>query len=123
MSAIPSGQDIKRPVRAMTTGNESKSDYVKKQDPFSICGIVIAAAWTPQGDVTEVDIAGNDEKRYRVIADDIGGQLRAHIKKCVVVEGVVRARKDGLAITVKRFRIDTTGPPKSTVSKPAVPPL
>ena len=65
-----------------------------------------------RGDVTEVDIAGNDEKRYRVVDDHIGGQLRDHIKKSVVVDGVVKTQKGALVITVKRFRIDNPGMPK-----------
>ena len=84
----------------------AKSSIMKKKIPISIGGVVIAAAWTPLGDVTEVDIAGYDERRYRVVDDHIGGQLRDYIKKRVVVEGVVNDRKDGLAITVKRFRVD-----------------
>lgn len=85
---------------------------MKKQGPISIRGIVIAAAWTPRGDVTEIDIAGYDEKRYRVVDDPIGGQLREHIKKSVVVEGVVKTKSGVLMITVKRFRIIRPSKPR-----------
>ena len=104
-------------------GKKAKSYLMKKQVPSSIGGIVIAAAWTPQGNVTEVDIAGYDEKRYRVISDKIGVQLREHVKKSVVVEGIVRPRISGFAITVKCFRIDPPGPAKSADSETAVPTL
>lgn len=93
---------------------------MKKQDPISINGIVVAAVWTPEGDVTEVDIAGYDEKRYRVVGDRIGGQLRDHVKKSVVVDGVVKRLKGGLVITVKQFRINDPNTRKSKVSKTAV---
>lgn len=72
----------------------------------SIQGIVIAAAWKPNGDVAAVDIAGYDEKRYRVADDRIGGQLRAHIKKKVIVDGVVKTESGVHLIHVKQFRID-----------------
>jgi len=94
---------------------------MKKRPPISVRGIVIAAAWTPRGDVTEVDIAGDDEMRYRVVDDPIGGQLRDHIKKSVVVEGVVRSKKDGLMITVKRFRINRPSKPQPPTVKDIVP--
>jgi hypothetical protein len=100
-----------------------KSDHMGTRDPISIQGIVIAAAWTPNGDVTEVDIAGYDEKRYRVVGDHIGGQLRDHIKKRVVVDGVVKTIKGSLVITVKRFRVGNPGKPKSSVSKTVTPHL
>lgn len=94
---------------------------MKTQSPISISGIVIAAAWTPNGDVTEVDIAGYDEKRYRVVDDHLGEQLRDHIKKRVIVDGVVKTKKGNLVITVKHFRIGNPGKPKSPASKTAAP--
>jgi hypothetical protein len=96
-----------------------ESDIMNKQTPFSIHGVVIAAAWTPQGDIKEIDIAGYDEKRYRVVEDHIGGKLRNYIKKSVVVEGFVKSRDGGLVITVKRFHIDEPGVSKSNTCKTA----
>ena len=95
---------------------------MNKQIPISICGVVIAAAWTSQGEVTEVDIAGDDEKRYRVVDDHIGEQLRNYIKKSVVVDGFVKTRNDGLVIAVKRFRIGNPGIPKSNALETTPPP-
>lgn len=94
---------------------------MNKQAPVSIGGIVIAAAWAPNGDVTEIDIAGYDEKRYRVATNPVGCQLRDHVKKSVVVDGVVKPRKDGLEITVQRFRIDRPGTGKQKSPKTAAP--
>lgn len=94
---------------------------MKTQVPISISGIVIAAAWTPLGEVTEVDIAGFDEKRYRVINDQIGEQLRNHIKKTVIVDGVVKTKKGSLEIIVKRFHIGNPGKSKSSASRTVVP--
>ena len=74
--------------------------------PVSIRGLIIAAAWTPKGDVAAVDIAGYDEKRYRVIGDQIGRQLRSHIKKRATVDGVIDAKDGALLLRVKRFHID-----------------
>jgi len=96
---------------------------MRKQGPISIRGIVIAAAWTSRGDITEIDIAGYDEKRYRVVDDPIGGQLRDHIKKSIVVEGVVETKKGVLTITVKQFRLVNPGTSKSPGFKSVTPSL
>ena len=100
-----------------------ENDIMNKQTPFSIHGVVIAAAWTPQGDIKEIDIAGYDEKRYRVVEDNIGGKLRNYIKKSVVVDGFVKSQDGELVITVKRFHIDEPGVSKSNISKTIPRPL
>ena len=69
-------------------------------------GIVIAAEWAPDGDVTAVDIAGYDEKRYRIADDSRGRQLRRLVKRKVVMRGrLVRENQRDLFF-VEAFRID-----------------
>lgn len=69
-------------------------------------GIVIAAEWAPDGDVTAVDIAGYDEKRYRIADDSKGRQLRRLVKRKVVMRGrLVRENQRDLFF-VEAFRID-----------------
>lgn len=77
---------------------------------INLKGIVIAAEWGPDGDVSAVDIAGYDEKRYRVANDPKGLQLRQLIKQTVRVNGrlVVEDRRN--IIHVVRFRLDADEP-------------
>lgn len=74
--------------------------------PISIRGLIIAAEWTQKGHVAAVEIAGYDEKRYRVVDDRIGRQLRRHIKKIVTVDGVLDTENGNQVLYVERFRID-----------------
>ena len=76
----------------------------------TIRGIVLAAEWEKNGLISAVDIAGYDEKTYRVVNDTIGNQLVACVKKRVAAEGTIMKRKGRLTLTVHRFRIDTADP-------------
>ena len=74
--------------------------------PISIQGLIIAAAWTQEGDVAAVDIAGYDEKRYRVFDDRLGKQLIEHIKKRVAVDGFLDTENGNQVFYVERFLVD-----------------
>ena len=76
------------------------------RNPISIRGLIIAAAWTQKGEVAAVDIAGYDEKRYRVADNHMGRQLRMHTKKKVTVEGVLDTENCNKVLYVERFCID-----------------
>ena len=80
-------------------------------------GIVIAAAWDPSGDVAEVDIAGYDEKRYRVADDHMGRKLRAYIKKRIIADGMIETGVNGIVIYVHHFRIDPPDPTDTIAPK------
>lgn len=84
-----------------------------KQNLTTIQGIILAAGWEKNGAISAVDIAGYDEKTYRVVNDEIGSQLRACIKKRVTANGIVMPKKNKLTIQVRRFQIDTADPKKS----------
>ncbi|MGD9223133.1 MAG: hypothetical protein PVH22_07805 [Desulfobacteraceae bacterium] len=78
-----------------------------KQNPTTIRGIILAAAWGENGAISAVDIAGYDEKTYRVINDEMGKQLRACAKKRVAADGIVMTQNNRLTIQVSRYHIDT----------------
>lgn len=77
-----------------------------KQNPTTIRGIILAAGWGKNGGISAVDIAGNDEKRYRVVNDAMGRQLHAHVRQPVVAQGRVTMRENRLSIYVSRFQIE-----------------
>ena len=77
-----------------------------KQNPTTIRGIILAAGWEKNGGISAVDIAGYDEKRYRVVNDAMGRQLHDHMRKQVVVQGRVTMRENRLSIYVSRFQIE-----------------
>ena len=79
-----------------------------KQTAVTIRGILIAAAWKQNGEILAVDIAGYDEKRYRIADDHLGAQLRALIKKRIVVDGVIETEMNHSVIHIHHFRIDTS---------------
>ena len=86
------------------------------RNSISIRGLIIAAAWTQKGEVAAVDIAGYDEKRYRVADNHIGRQLRMHTKKKVTVEGILDTENDNQVLYVERFHIDNPNRLNSPVS-------
>ena len=73
---------------------------------INLKGIVIAADWGPNGEVLTVDIAGYDEKRYRVSDDPKGRLLKEYIQAKVVVEGKVGNEKQQEVIFVQNFWLD-----------------
>ena len=73
---------------------------------ITIKGIVIAADWDPSGDVSAVDIAGYDEKRYRVADNPMALQMRRYIRKSVVVQGRLSIDNHRNLIVVEDFRLD-----------------
>jgi hypothetical protein len=79
-----------------------------KPTPIKLKGIVIAAAWNKNGDVSAVDIAGYDEKRYRVADDFLGRQLRRFVKERLIIDGIVETTANRLTIHVKKFRTETS---------------
>lgn len=89
-------------------------EMMETENLTTIRGIVLAAEWKKNGLISAVDIAGYDEKRYRVVSDEIGNQLRAWVKKRVVADGVVMAHRGKSAIRVHRFQVDTADPIKPT---------
>ncbi|WP_419662142.1 hypothetical protein Dvar_25850 [Desulfosarcina variabilis str. Montpellier] len=72
-------------------------------------GIIIAAGWEPNGEVSALDIAGYDEKRYRIANDPVGCQLFQLIRKAVVIRGKMDMDNRQKVIHVQSFRLDNTG--------------
>jgi len=81
----------------------------------TIQGIVVAAGWREDGTVTAVDIAGYDERRYRVANDLMGQKVRLFVQKKVIVDGIVTTKNHRNTIKIHRFQIVTFNPvqPKS----------
>ena len=77
-----------------------------KQTTTSIKGVVVPAEWETDGRVAAVDIAGYDEKKYRVAAGQIGSQLFRFIKQRIVAEGIVQSGKRWDTIHVDQYRLD-----------------
>jgi hypothetical protein len=74
----------------------------------NIRGIILAAGWTKDGQISDLDIAGFDEKKYRVVNDEIGTQLQAYIHQRINADGVVVFKKNRLMIYVHHFQIDSS---------------
>ncbi|BBO84916.1 hypothetical protein DSCO28_54820 [Desulfosarcina ovata subsp. sediminis] len=79
---------------------------MQKLIPVQMKGIVIAAAWGENGDITAVDIAGYDEKRYRVADDLVGRQLKQWIKERLIVDGMIEKTGNRTILHVKAFQRD-----------------
>ncbi|BBO91370.1 hypothetical protein [Desulfosarcina ovata] len=79
---------------------------MQKLIPIQMKGIVIAAAWGEHGDITAVDIAGYDEKRYRVADDLVGRQLKQLIKERLIVDGMIEKTGNRNILHVKAFQRD-----------------
>lgn len=75
-----------------------------------IKGIVVAAAWGADGEIAAVDIAGYDERRYRVANDHKGQQLREWNKKTVVVHGRLGTEGRKNLLYVDRFNAEDADP-------------
>lgn len=85
-----------------------------KQRPIRLTGIVIAAAWKKNGDIAAVDIAGYDEKRYRVADDPTGRRLRQLVRERLVIDGLIEQTAGQAIIHVKRFHCDHPPPVDET---------
>ena len=70
-------------------------------------GIVIAAEWGPDGDVSAVDLAGYDEKRYRIANDPRGHQLHRLVKQSVVIHGRLSSENKQNIIHVEHYSLDS----------------
>lgn len=81
---------------------------MEKRITINIRGILVAAAWKHNGEISAVDIAGYDEKRYRVADDHLGAQLLAMIKKRIVVDGILKSENNNSVIHIHHFHIDTS---------------
>lgn len=77
-----------------------------EQNSTTIRGIILAAGWGKNGVISAVDIAGYDEKKYRVVNDAMGKKLQDHVKQPVVARGRVTKRGNRLSICVSRFQIE-----------------
>ena len=88
-----------------------------KRTAVTIQGIVIAATWNQVGEITAVDIAGYDEKRYRIADDHMGRQLRVLNKKRIVVDGFIEAENNKSVLHVPHFQIDTADAIKASKSQ------
>lgn len=77
-----------------------------KQNLTTIRGIILAAGWGEDGGISAVDIAGYDEKRYRVVSDAMGRKLKDHVRQQVVARGRVTTRENRLSIYVSHFQIE-----------------
>lgn len=83
---------------------------MERPTAITIRGIVIAAAWKQNGEITAVDIAGFDEKRYRIADNHMGTQLRMLIKEQIIVDGIIESENNMSVIKIHHFRIDTSDP-------------
>ena len=72
----------------------------------TIKGIVVAAGWGPNGEVSAGDIAGYDEKRYHVAEERMGPRLLNRVKERIVAQGTVVSESQRNVIYVHRFRLD-----------------
>ena len=79
---------------------------MKPRVPIHLKGIVIAADWQPDGKIQAVDIAGCDEKRYRVADSPVGRQLLEYPRARVLVSGTIDRTTDPATLFVDRFRLD-----------------
>lgn len=77
-----------------------------KQKPTTIRGIILAAGWGKNGRISAVDIAGYDERTYRVLNDAMGKQLLDHVRQQVVAHGRVTRRQNRSCICVRHFQIE-----------------
>lgn len=98
-----------------------------KQTAVTIRGIVIAAAWKQNGEILAVDIAGYDEKRYRIADNHFGLQLRALIKQRIVVDGFIETKNNNSVIHIHHFHIDSSDAEKAANTpdgqQPDLPPI
>lgn len=78
---------------------------MKKLHQTTVRGIIIASCWSKDGRVSAVDIAGFDEKRYRVVNDKTGRQLHALTMQQVTAEGSLAMRGDAMYIQISGFNI------------------
>ena len=78
-------------------------------------GIVIASEWEQSGEVSAVDIAGYDEKRYRVADENMGPQLRTLVKKKIIAQGIVAAGSQQELFYVHHFWLDDEEPASAAV--------
>ena len=83
---------------------------MNKRVSIDLKGIVIAAAWGPTGEVSAVDIAGYDEKRYRIADDPIGRKLFQYVKKAVAVRGKLASEHQQNIVYVEEIWYDGTEP-------------
>ncbi|WP_319524501.1 hypothetical protein [uncultured Desulfosarcina sp.] len=81
-------------------------------------GIVVAAGWDLNGAVSAVDIAGYDEKRYRVADELMGPQLLKLVKERIIAQGTVASKNQRNVIYVHRFRLDDDEPVPAVVVFP-----
>ena len=79
---------------------------MEEKSLIELKGIVIAAGWEQNGDVSAVDIAAYDETRYRIADDPIGCQLLQFIRKAVVIRGKIEIENRQNVVHVERFHLD-----------------
>ena len=77
-----------------------------KQKPTTIQGIILAAGWGKNGGISAVNIAGYDEKTYRVVNNAMGKKLLDHVRRQVVAHGRVAMRENRLCIYVSQFHTE-----------------
>lgn len=88
-----------------------------KRVPISIRGLVIAAEWTQRGDIAAVDIAGYDEKCYRIADNQLGRQLLAYVKKRVSAEGSLDTENGNRILYLEHFRVEDPDESSSVTEK------
>ena len=79
---------------------------MKNRIPIRLKGIVIAADWGSNGKVQAVDIAGCDEKRYRVADNPLGRQMLEYPRARVSLTGTIDRTTDPATLFVDWFRLD-----------------
>jgi hypothetical protein len=75
---------------------------------ITIRGIVIPVAWNEKGDVISVAIATYDEGKYLVENNVKGQQLFLHLRKRIVIDGVLIIRDKIKAIEINNFQEDAS---------------
>lgn len=84
-----------------------------EQKPTTLRGIILAAGWGKNGRISAVDIAGYDERTYRVVNDAMGKKLLDHLRQQVVAHGRVTKRENRVCIYVSHFQIEDFNPQHS----------
>jgi len=93
---------------------EKASSPMTKAHHITLHGIVIPREWQHDGKVSSVSIADYHEHVYNVANDAMGKQLKAALKKRVIVEGFIKIIDNRETIYVHRIRVDTSDPVVST---------
>lgn len=74
----------------------------------SFAGIIIPDSWDSNGRVTQTALVTYLEEKFLIVDDEKGRELRAYLRKKMVIEGKLFTRGTARAIAVTSFQIDTS---------------